>query len=236
VSETASPPVSPAPSQERAEQIIEAATAVMGRQGYANTSMKDVAREAGVAQGLIHYYFESKEELLVAVVSRLNRQLLSDVSQAMGEAGSDPLTQIAASVERTRELGARRPEASRLFLELAVLSLNNDALRQEVARNYSEITARTQEMIDRLCLVMPTQPPIPREDFAAVLLCAFDGVMTRALLDPNADPAALYRALAFLCLSSASSSYWMAGEGPPVDAFVRLFGPEAGEVHSPGDA
>lgn len=207
----------------------------MGRQGYANTSMKDVAKEAGVAQGLIHYYFRSKEELLVAVVRRLNEQLLGDVSQAMAEAGSDPLAQIAASVERTRELGALRPEASRLFLDLGVLSLNNEALRQEVARNYSEITARTREMIDRLCLVMPTQPPIPREDFASVLLCAFDGVMTRVLLDPNAEPAALYKALAFLCLSSASSSYWMAGEVPPMETFVRLFGPEAGEVHAQGD-
>jgi len=221
-----SPPT--ATGQERAEQIIEAATTVMARQGYTNTSMKDIATEAGVAQGLIHYYFKSKEDLLVAVVRRLNQQLLADVSQAMAEAGSDPLAQIAASLEKTRELGTDRPETTRLFLDLAVLSLNNEVLRQEVATNYSEITARTREMIDRLCFQMPTQPPIPRDDFAAVLLASIDGVMMRALLDPNAEPVALYKALAFCWLACASTSYWMAGEVPPMDTFMRLFGDESG--------
>ena len=46
-------------------QIVRAAAAVLGRQGYAATSLRDVAREAKVAPGLLHYYFESKEDLLL---------------------------------------------------------------------------------------------------------------------------------------------------------------------------
>ena len=42
----------------RRSQIVRAAAAVLGRQGYAETSLKDVAREAKVAPGLLHYYFE----------------------------------------------------------------------------------------------------------------------------------------------------------------------------------
>ena len=50
------------------ERIIEAAYRALVKRGYHETSMKDIAAEAGVAPGLAHYYFESKEDLLVAVI------------------------------------------------------------------------------------------------------------------------------------------------------------------------
>ncbi len=43
-----------AAAQERIRHIIQASAAVLARDGYSGTSMKDIAREAGVAQGLIH--------------------------------------------------------------------------------------------------------------------------------------------------------------------------------------
>src|SRR3989442_7166131 len=52
------------------DRIIEAAYQALLKQGYHQTSMKDIAAEAGVAPGLAHYYFESKEDLLVAVIDR----------------------------------------------------------------------------------------------------------------------------------------------------------------------
>ena len=44
------------------DRIIDAAYRALVRQGYHETSMKDIAAEAGVAPGLAHYYFETKEE------------------------------------------------------------------------------------------------------------------------------------------------------------------------------
>ena len=62
----------------RRNQIVRAAAAVLGRQGYAETSLKDVAREARVAPGLLHYYFDSKEELLLQVVMVTERQMVAN--------------------------------------------------------------------------------------------------------------------------------------------------------------
>ena len=52
------------------DRIIDAAYRALVRQGYHETSMKDIAAEAGVAPGLAHYYFETKEDLLVAAIER----------------------------------------------------------------------------------------------------------------------------------------------------------------------
>ena len=56
-----------ADAQDRLER---AALRVFARRGYAGASVRDVAREAGVAQGLLYNYYPSKEALLVAVFHR----------------------------------------------------------------------------------------------------------------------------------------------------------------------
>ena len=53
---------------EKAQRIIEAMRESVGRRGAAGSTFDHVAREAGVSRGLLHYYFGSKERLLVEVV------------------------------------------------------------------------------------------------------------------------------------------------------------------------
>ena len=50
------------------ERIVAAAYRALVKRGYHATAMKDIAAEAGVAPGLAHYYFETKEDLLVAAI------------------------------------------------------------------------------------------------------------------------------------------------------------------------
>jgi AcrR family transcriptional regulator len=58
------------------ERILSAARAVLNRDGAAEMSTRAVAAEAGVHLSLIHYYFESREGLLLAVLERINQELL----------------------------------------------------------------------------------------------------------------------------------------------------------------
>src|ERR671931_1495438 len=53
---------------EKAQRIIEAMRTSVGTRGAAGSTFDHVAREAGVSRGLLHYYFGSKERLLVEVV------------------------------------------------------------------------------------------------------------------------------------------------------------------------
>ena len=173
----------------------------------------------------------SKEDLLLAVVHELNQELMHGVSAAMAEAGDNPLAQVVASIESIRRMFSERPEFYRLFFDLATLSFNNEALRPEVAKLYRELTDATNEMLGRVCAGMPTPLPIPQQDFAAVILAALDGVMLRTLVDQAYDPEALYRALAFMLISSASCSYYIAGEAPPlVEQIASYFLPAAGST------
>src|SRR5882757_2069254 len=72
-------------SSEKAQRIVEAMRKSVARRGTAGSTFDHVSREAGVSRGLLHYYFRTKEQLLVEAVRRdcelrmelLERQLSS---------------------------------------------------------------------------------------------------------------------------------------------------------------
>src|SRR3954466_3911219 len=77
---------------DKARRIVEAMRASVGRRGAAGSTFDHVAQEAGVSRGLLHYYFGSKERLLVEVVRRdcdLRLQRLEE-----GLRGADSIEQI----------------------------------------------------------------------------------------------------------------------------------------------
>jgi TetR/AcrR family fatty acid metabolism transcriptional regulator len=57
----------------RRTQILDAAARVLADRGYHRTTVRDIAREAGIADGTIYLYFSSKQELLLALVAQLGR-------------------------------------------------------------------------------------------------------------------------------------------------------------------
>jgi TetR/AcrR family transcriptional regulator, fatty acid metabolism regulator protein len=83
---------------DKPQQIVEAAIRVFARNGYYNSRVSDIAREAGIASGTIYLYFRTKEEILVtlfrekmaAFVGHLRREIA-------GEA--DPVAKIRRLVE-----------------------------------------------------------------------------------------------------------------------------------------
>jgi TetR/AcrR family transcriptional regulator, fatty acid metabolism regulator protein len=71
---------------DKPQQIIEAAIRVFARNGYYNSRVSDIAREAGIASGTIYLYFRTKEEILVtlfrekmaAFVAHLRREIAGE--------------------------------------------------------------------------------------------------------------------------------------------------------------
>src|SRR6266704_6227938 len=56
----------------RRNQILDAATTVFAEKGFYRATIKDIARQAGIANGTIYTYFASKTEVLLAILNRLN--------------------------------------------------------------------------------------------------------------------------------------------------------------------
>ncbi len=57
-------------SEERREQILDAATNVFARQGFHKARMDDIVQEAGLSKGAVYWYFESKDEIIDEIFDR----------------------------------------------------------------------------------------------------------------------------------------------------------------------
>src|SRR3954471_24176897 len=69
---------------ETEQRILDAARAVFIRRGTAGARMQEIAKEAGVNQALLHYYFRSKERLSAAVFQQFAAGLFPAVAQLLG--------------------------------------------------------------------------------------------------------------------------------------------------------
>src|SRR5437764_5727760 len=139
-----SPKVGVAPR--RRAQIVRATIRCLARAGYSGLTMKKVAREAGVSQGILHYYFADKRAMLVATLTAVSRDLDRRVAAAQSRARRDPAGRLRALVRTCLEVAVRRPEFWVVFLEFWGEMAHDRRLRAVNA----EVYTRTRRLLARL--------------------------------------------------------------------------------------
>ncbi|MHB8717603.1 MAG: TetR/AcrR family transcriptional regulator [Candidatus Dormibacteria bacterium] len=206
----------------RRDQIVRAAAAVLGRLGYADSSVKLIAHEAGVAPGLVHYYFASKEELLVAVVHSLEREMVADWQAAIAGI-DDPLERIVAALDHTALRCTERPEFFRLLFDLYVVGLGNPAVRERCAELWGHFVDDIEAEVRRVLDQLPATGNVPPRDLAEAIAGAIDGIALAGLLRAG-DTVAVYGAFKAMLLGLVVTRYVTAGLEPPIDRLRALFG------------
>jgi AcrR family transcriptional regulator len=112
-------------SDEKKEAILDAARAILGSQGFAATTINQIARYAGVSRGLLHYYFESKEDLLNRTVERNMAGSLRLVAAVFTEC-STALDLAARLANALRVLARHDPAFFGLLFECWLLARRED--------------------------------------------------------------------------------------------------------------
>lgn len=73
----------------RVVQILDAASRCFSRDGFANTTVHQIAREAGLTKSMIHYYFESKQVLILELQAFVHERYFRKVQQTLDSLGPD---------------------------------------------------------------------------------------------------------------------------------------------------
>lgn len=118
---------------DRHEQILEAVLRVLGRDGISALSIRAVAREAGIAAGLVGYYFDDKATLIRAALQRMGEQ---DLALLDADPSLSPQDQVRAVVRRVA--GAEFLTTEYLSLRLHLWSL------AQAHEDFEEINTRAQ--------------------------------------------------------------------------------------------
>lgn len=122
---------------------LDAALACFVRQGIAATSLRDIAREAGVTPALLHYYFGDRQQLLDAVVAERVMPAFLSVRERLAQAGDDVADIVAAFVCGVTDAIARHPWWPQLWVRevLCEGGALRDLLVQRIAPDIARLLA-----------------------------------------------------------------------------------------------
>ena len=174
------------------EKILNAAFTVLSRQGYENTSIKEIAEEARVAQGLVHYYFKTKQLLVLEVLAFVCQKVELGVE---GEAGA------LEAFEQTKTMLKDSRDSNALYIQLIGVSLHDAEIGAAIKEFVT--TERTHiEGIARQVLAEREADPAPARGIAGVVWAAILGIMIQGLVDREFDTDEAVDALAAMSLSA----------------------------------
>ncbi len=116
-------------TSDKAARIVDAMRASVAERGIAGSTFDLVAREAGVSRGLLHYYFGTKERLLVEVVRRECAVRKHRLEAAIEDAGSADQV-LDALVQSLQEFLGAGPTAALMHYEMLTLAQRNSEIAE----------------------------------------------------------------------------------------------------------
>ena len=165
-----------AKGEDRRQRILSVAERLLARNGWRNTSLAQIAKEAGVTPAGLLHHFESKEQLLNAV---LDARDADDDAHADYRSG-DLITELSRVPERFE----RAPELIGTFTVLLVENIAPDApLHDRMHKRYSDAVDIVTEIIKRGQSDGVYRPDCDAASKAVEILAFITGMETLWLLD-----------------------------------------------------
>ncbi len=129
------------------ENILNAALKLFSANGYAETSIRKIAREAKVSDGLFYNYFKSKEELALGVL----KGAFTSIDEVIADNDSkDPSENIRASITSFIDLLDKEREKIRLLAQMGLHKQKIELINKITVAKYEQSVARFEKSFQRL--------------------------------------------------------------------------------------
>jgi TetR/AcrR family transcriptional repressor of bet genes len=137
----------PSNTEERRQQIVEGLLRVMAERGYERASISEIARAAGLSQGLVHYHFTEKQEILLTLVEQLAGHVRARVKARVERVRGGARAQVDAFLDAFLATGDDADPAS----VAAWVTISAEAVRQpEVRAAYEKVVRADLEHLEEL--------------------------------------------------------------------------------------
>jgi AcrR family transcriptional regulator len=173
-------------SGDKAQRIVDAMRVSVAKRGAAGSTFEQVAAEAGVSRGLLHYYFGTKERLLVEVVRSDTEIRVARLDQALGAAKSadDVLDVLVSSLTDMIE---NEPGFFLILYELFSAGRRNAEIQHEVGQLFDRTRSHVAEVLEAKEAEGVLQLRHDAESIVSFLFAVGDGFALQSLSDPGRD-------------------------------------------------
>lgn len=133
-------------SSDTRDEIMSATYRALCKHGYANLTMQDIAAEFDKSKSLLHYHYDTKEDLLLAFIDHL----IGWIGDRLAETDTEePRERLVEFVERfvIEPDEDRRQSFALALLELRLQAVHNEAFREKLAAHYEGNVETAAEII-----------------------------------------------------------------------------------------
>jgi AcrR family transcriptional regulator len=171
-------------SGDKAQRIVDAMRESVAKRGAAGSTFEHVAREAGVSRGLLHYYFGTKERLLVEVVRRDAEIRVARLDEPLAKAETiDDVIEVL--VANLTDMIENEPGFFLLLYELFSAGRRNPEIRHEVGQLFERTRSHVAEVLEAKDREGVLKLRHDAEAVVSYLFAVGDGFALQALSDPG---------------------------------------------------
>ncbi|MBP7736037.1 MAG: TetR/AcrR family transcriptional regulator [Spirochaetes bacterium] len=168
----------------RRNQLTRAAYKVVGQKGYYDFTIRDIAREAGLSTGLVHYYFKNKEDLLLNLLKEINRNMLVGLNRAITKT-DDPREKLTIFMQQAFGLVESEKDYFYIVIDFWSQVNKNDRMKRaniKLFKSYrEEVSKILKEGYDQGYFVK-----MDIDFTAAVVISILQGLIIQYVIDNNA--------------------------------------------------
>lgn len=172
---------------DKKQLFIDATICSLANNGYKGTTVRQIAKYAGVAPGLLTHYYEGKEVLIAESYKYLAQKFLDDFQSNIDDAEKDPLKALREFFKNMLDPDNMGSPFLKVWLSFWTLTLSEPALRI----THKEIQSQYYSSIEELLNSAYELENIPAEThdthaLAIGIMSILDGLWLECCLDPDA--------------------------------------------------
>lgn len=164
--------------------IVEAAMRVLARQGYAHSSLMDIANEVGMSKGAVHYHFPTKEALITQVLETAC-DAVAERTRKTWSAEADPLVAMRSAIHELWRFRAELSDEVKVVADLLAQSLHDDKLREPLATYFRFASSQVEEHLATNAEALGLRCKIDPKFLPRILNGLLDGLLMQRVCDPE---------------------------------------------------
>ena len=186
--------------EEVRRRLLEAATHVFARRGYAGASLEEVAEEAGFSKGAVYSNFSGKEEVFYALLREHVGERIDRVRDAVSSA--ETLQEAGAAAGRaSAEATQEEPDWHLLFLEFVTQAAHQSELGEELGRQRTVLRELIADQVRDRLEAGGVEPSLSAEQLAILMLALSNGLAIEQIVQPDGvDPDLFGRAVELIAV------------------------------------
>ncbi|HDS08942.1 MAG TPA: TetR/AcrR family transcriptional regulator [Firmicutes bacterium] len=154
--------------EKQKNNIIKSAISVLSKKGFSKTTIEDIAQTAGIAKGLIYYYFNSKEEILIESLEFIRGKMKDYVEKTTPEQ-INSFEKIRVRAKNILKFFSRNHEMFLVFIDQDQIKKHSRTYKQNLVKTFQSQIKNQKDLFSEALQDRLIKPGADPESLAIML-------------------------------------------------------------------